>query len=351
MDAECLIPESKIETFEEGYEMVEKGQETILDLPEMEYLARLKNHQDLFDHPLIASMIWLKWRKCKKVFWALFLIKFLQHFFGIIWILSSYLKLTEDSNETEKSGTAKYLKILFMSFSILAYLKLILVFAFLFRKRSMVVTLTNWKIAFDRFNSSILMAPFLISILVLPEDSDTFFFNKRDMSGFYVLLASFDLFLELKTMLTDRKMAAMIAWTQVVSKSMLQFILVMFCLLNISAMLIFSSPNLTYGTFNFDLATFSQVHSILLMGFMGAFHVQLQKDEESETFETIFTSLMKTMAMFVGELEYGDFPFQDSRLWNHLTFILFVYFVVLVMMNLLTGVALMDGQEIMNASR
>lgn len=56
--------------------------------------------------------------------------------------------------------------------------------------------------------------------------------------------------------------------------------------------------------------------------------------------------------MFVGELEYGDFPFQTGKflIFNHLTFLLFVYFIVLVMMNLLTGMALMDVQEISNAS-
>ena len=55
--------------------------------------------------------------------------------------------------------------------------------------------------------------------------------------------------------------------------------------------------------------------------------------------------------MFVGELEYADFPFQPNVIWNYLTFVLFVFLVLLVMMNLLTGVALLDGQEIMNKSR
>ena len=41
--------------------------------------------------------------------------------------------------------------------------------------------------------------------------------------------------------------------------------------------------------------------------------------------------------MFVGELEYGDLPFNSHHIINYLTFIAFVYLVVLVMMNLLTG--------------
>ena len=54
--------------------------------------------------------------------------------------------------------------------------------------------------------------------------------------------------------------------------------------------------------------------------------------------------------MFVGELEYGDYPFNTGFPFNYLVFSLFVFVVVIVLMNLLTGVALMDVQEITNAS-
>ena len=54
--------------------------------------------------------------------------------------------------------------------------------------------------------------------------------------------------------------------------------------------------------------------------------------------------------MFVGELEFGDHPFVRHYPFNYLVFALFVFLVVLVMMNLLTGVALTDVQEIKNAS-
>ena len=36
----------------------------------------------------------------------------------------------------------------------------------------------------------------------------------------------------------------------------------------------------------------------------------------------------KVLAMFIGELEYGDMPFGACNVVNYLTFILFVYLVV-----------------------
>ena len=93
---------------------------------------------------------------------------------------------------------------------------------------------------------------------------------------------------------------------------------------------------------------------LILFGFMMAFYIQLHQDfvtkyNDQSVFTEYSTVPLKGLAMFVGELEYGDFPFEEY-FWNHLTFILFVYFVVLVMMNLLTGVALMDVQKLTNDS-
>ena len=52
------------------------------------------------------------------------------------------------------------------------------------------------------------------------------------------------------------------------------------------------------------------------------------------------------LTIFAGELEYADFPFQGF--WSYVSFIVFVFVFVLVMMNLLTGMALLDVTEIKN---
>ena len=96
---------------------------------------------------------------------------------------------------------------------------------------------------------------------------------------------------------------------------------------------------------------------MIIVGFALAFYIQLHNDykghEAGETFNEIQNLPIKVIAMAIGEFEYGDMPFRsmDQFLFlNRLTFILFVYFIALVMMNLLTGIAIDDVQEIKNAS-
>jgi hypothetical protein len=71
---------------------------------------------------------------------------------------------------------------------------------------------------------------------------------------------------------------------------------------------------------------------LVLIGFMLTFYIQLHHDFKDDVnseapFTLYYKVPLKTLAMFVGELEYGDFPFQSGQFWNHLTFILFVYFI------------------------
>ena len=61
-----------------------------------------------------------------------------------------------------------------------------------------------------------------------------------------------------------------------------------------------------------------------------------------------YCNCLDTLILLLGELEYGDFPFPGF--WTYITFSIFVFCVLLVMMNLLTGMALMDVQELNNRS-
>ena len=67
-------------------------------------------------------------------------------------------------------------------------------------------------------------------------------------------------------------------------------------------------------------------------------------EENNNPFKVWYLAPLKIVAMAVGELEYGDFPFSPGLYLNYVSFVLFIYFIVLVFMNLLTGIALMDVQ-------
>merc|ERR1712222_312364 len=72
-------------------------------------------------------------------------------------------------------------------------------------------------------------------------------------------------------------------------------------------------------------------------------------EEKYEYFNTTFLSVVKTMTMFVGELEFSDIPINlESALMpvNFIFFLTFVFLIVVVLMNLLNGLAVSDTGRI-----
>merc|ERR1719220_1530220 len=62
-------------------------------------------------------------------------------------------------------------------------------------------------------------------------------------------------------------------------------------------------------------------------------------DEKGEFLDKVGFSVLKTLAMFVGELEFSDIPFDNVPYFSHVAFLIFVFLIVVVLMNLLTGLA------------
>ena len=62
-------------------------------------------------------------------------------------------------------------------------------------------------------------------------------------------------------------------------------------------------------------------------------------DEKGEFLDKVGFSVLKTLAMFVGELEFSDIPFDNVPYFSHIAFLVFVFLIVVVLMNLLTGLA------------
>merc|ERR1712158_92832 len=84
-----------------------------------------------------------------------------------------------------------------------------------------------------------------------------------------------------------------------------------------------------------------------------------KKDEEEEEdglqefFNSPFLSFVKTCTMFVGELEFSDIPIDRSGPLMHLSytfFLAFVFLIVVVLMNLLNGLAVSDTGVIQDRS-
>ena len=101
------------------------------------------------------------------------------------------------------------------------------------------------------------------------------------------------------------------------------------------------------------LRTFIEVliwYSLFIISFGLGFYILLHKDaatlsidgskDDYPFFNSLHFSLVKTFTMFVGELEFADLPFED--LGGYFFFLVFVFLIVVVMMNLLNGLAVSD---------
>ena len=62
-------------------------------------------------------------------------------------------------------------------------------------------------------------------------------------------------------------------------------------------------------------------------------------DAKGEFLDKAGFSIIKTLAMFVGEMEFSDFPFERAPYFSHIMFIIFLFVIVIVLMNVLTALA------------
>lgn len=82
-------------------------------------------------------------------------------------------------------------------------------------------------------------------------------------------------------------------------------------------------------------------------------HQQERKEEEYKFFDNPWLALVKTCAMFVGELEFSNIPIDlESRMapLSYIFFLAFLFLIVVVLMNLLNGLAVSDTGRIQEKS-
>ena len=100
--------------------------------------------------------------------------------------------------------------------------------------------------------------------------------------------------------------------------------------------------------------SFLSWYGLFLIAFGLSFFILLHQDVEHEGaatdsdypyFNSTFLSVVKTMTMFVGELEFSDIPINIESSFmplNYIFFLTFVFLIVVVLMNLLNGLAVSD---------
>lgn len=98
-----------------------------------------------------------------------------------------------------------------------------------------------------------------------------------------------------------------------------------------------------FTTVTNNFLKFIIMFSFMVVAFSISFYLVFQVDEH---FTTYYNSLLKTIAMTTGEIEYTGLPLDAFPVSSHLLFVVFVFLIVLVLMNLLNGLAVSDIQQI-----
>lgn len=270
----------------------------------IKYIADSKELKHLLKHPLITSFMFLKWHRLSMIFYVNFLLYAL--FCGC---LVTYIVL--NFNQSTEAGVLAAFRIL--SFLGLIYMILRELLQFLISPRLFLTSAINYM--------EIILILFTIISLSSPNyEKET----QRVIAVFTILLASVELCL-LVGSLPVLSISTHMLMLREVSQSFIK----------------------SFALYSIFVITFSLCFYVLFgHGEAPAGASATEEDEGGELnkFVNPFTAIIKTIVMLTGEFDAGDIKFQSVA--SYFVFLLFVFFMAIVLFNLLNGLAVSDTQAI-----
>ena len=341
-------------------------------LPETEslwYMGQSKEHRHLLRHPVITSFLWFKWQRIRKFF-----NRNLRLYLLYVCLLTWYV-FAQFGGKSQEVATAK---ICFTVFCLLSAGILI------HMGRDFVREVTSTKFATLLFSSipDILLAAFIVIIMIFRSSLED---TKDILRPAIVILLCILALVEIIQLSVSLKRyvlsienwieVSMIVIVSVLLKNeggsfalnrSLAAIAIMFSWAKVITLIGRHPKNNRlniYVTMFFKVLTsffyFLIWYGLFIVAFGISFYIMLHTDfeghvkpdgeEEYAFFNTTFLSVVKTLTMFVGELEFSDIPINlENSLYplNYLFFLSFVFLIVVVLMNLLNGLAVSDTGRI-----
>ncbi|XP_011692057.1 PREDICTED: transient receptor potential cation channel protein painless-like [Wasmannia auropunctata] len=298
-DYHCLMP----------HDVLTEHDKTHRETHEMEvfkYIASNGGLKHLLKHPLLSSFLYLKWHRIRHVLYANFIFYVIFYFLLNAYILSiTYNIRIENKTQigiNDESDIESTLRIAWYQNDFLWVSTAVMLLFFIFREifqfiscpRRYLMSLRNWlEVVLIVLTAAVLCGAGL-------------------QVGAVVILLS--------------------AWEMVI--------------------LISQHPRLSTGiemfqTVSFNFMRFLFPYLFLILAFALAFYT-LFKDGNDTNFPDPGLSLFKTIIMLTGEFDANDIPFISHPIWSHIVFVLFVFFIAIVLFNLLNGLAVSDTAEILS---
>lgn len=276
------------------------------------YLSHNNELKHLLKHPIFTSFLYLKWRKIYKGFYVNLLFYFLFLITMTVHILFIYPNITSDA---KKTMPVYWILLVFIPVAILMLRELT---QFIISPLKYLMSPENW----------LEIGIIYTSINVLFFAQNTPFEEKVKLSVIIIMFSWGELVLLIGR---HPALSTYIEMLKTVSWNFLKFLAWYFALI-IAFSLSF------YILFGMDRCSYPDK--------MTTDCTSKNETDDDDFFSTPGVSLFKTIIMLTGEFDASSVPFVTHPGLSHALFIAFLFFIAIVLFNLLNGLAVSDTQAI-----
>lgn len=271
------------------------------------YMSRAPEFKHLLKHPIIVTFLFMKWYRICWLFYTnlTFYITFVLSL--IVYIFSYY---QDDDNNNDINALAS------ISWTILILTFIVLLIREFFQ---IAVSSTKYFKNFENYIEIILIIITAMILFINSPSKDT----RKQLSAIAILLAAFELVLMVGQ---HPKLSTNVVMLRTVSYNFFKFLLwysLLILAFAFSFYILFTPQhnNLTTTSSNDD-------------------------DNNDDSFQNPARSIFKTVVMLTGEFDASSINFNTYPIISKLIFSLFIFMIVIILLNLLNGLAVSDTQMI-----
>ncbi|CAL4082336.1 unnamed protein product [Meganyctiphanes norvegica] len=274
----------------------------------IQYMSKSETHCHLLCHPIINTFLSLKWQRIQKYYIAYFIIYLFFLAFLTTFILCLHQREIQQeshihvpNNDTNVESEIEQNKCLSNIIMLIIIMLLIAIITVILAIKSIILLLISRGYFFTSFKNILELAIIVMTTMLLLL---SFNVNKHPTLSVWLILCSWINFILILG--CHPKLAIYITMFKKVSQNFIKFIVLFSC---------------------------------MILAFSFSFYLVFQFDEE---FMTIHQTILRTIIMTTGELEFTSLPFHGFPNASRILFTLFVVFIILVLMNFITGLAVSD---------
>lgn len=310
IDFSCLVPPVYKKNFSESKQRNVGAQPAIDEMLPIVYMANSNDLKYLLKHPVISSYVLIKWLRLSIYFYVNLLIC-TMFFASFTWyVVGCY---GQDNVDRWLKESLRFISLLGATYMAL---------------REFGQMTLHTKMYFRSLENWMEISLILLSYTVLLKEFQS---EARQIISAIVILLSAVEFTLLVGTLPILSISTHMVMLKTVSKNFLKS-LVLYSIILISFAFCF------YTLFNVNNATKGQ-------GQTGDAGDSESDDEKFNGFSGIQMALLKTAVMLTGEFEAANIKFQNNGL-SYIIFLLFLFFVAIVIFNLMNGLAVSDTAAI-----